>query len=1552
MRKWFVHKVVAVSVLMHVLGVSCDLAEAAPCAVAKNGLIPFLAITGRPTENAVRAKVADMHAQGIASFLIYARSGLGVEYMGEDWLQLTEWFCDEAERRGMAVWLYDEYNWPSGTCKGRVPAENDGWRYRELGVFPDGKGGYVWSEALAPAGWVNVCEPEAIRRFIELTHEVYFKRLRRWFDNGTIVGIFTDEPGHPTRVTFAAGEPLVSFRNWTGLADEYRGRTGRELKSDVEAWLGNPASSDVWPVYLELMGRRFRSAYFDQLRDWCDRHGILLTGHLIEESPIVGSCKFNGDPMLCIRGESLPGMDEIHTAYDPRAGLANRPVEWVTFNLVRQAVLHRGNGGLAELFACGPGDLTPSVLRQMVWLAAFHGVDRYIACMDVMDESGMVEKHGYFAPAGPVHPWYAAHARLLVDEARRAAAFARLSVSEREVAIRYPRHAASIAAFARHAETLDANETGPHPSLYALLKTLELNQFVCRLVSEDESSDLPLVFACCPDGTYAEERTGTRGLSADKALSLCRNLLPTSFRVLEEDGTPAGDLLVRTCSDGTSAVLNMRLGPDRTLVAERQGERRRFVVTRHGVRIFGSPEDPYEPLPRTARRRSLADARWTLHRDRPNICRVNFTTNNEGRVRLSAPLALKAITRDLALSYAVTKSGRPIGLNEQPPKGESVLRHEAVPYSFSVDGTSIDPGPVAVDLPSVYASLYRAAPAREFSAGQHAFKIVTGEPDRNYFLPALFLSGDFQVFDGTLVPEMTNAVCLGTLAQRGYPDYVGAMTWRTSATAPAGHALSVDTGRHVVSARFCGKDLGVRAFAPFEWAIPKDLQGKTGALELTIHTSAQPMFGDYGAPGVQWDTHLWNRLHAPDSACGLLAAEWIEVADSCSSAQPVVLHDRFVNPKEDEPLPPPDYFTPEALATADFSGLREESIALVRKAREELDAAEALAESLEGDDRCAVSNRVLIARRLVRYVSRRLADGRDEYLLMAWQGAKELEVMLDYFHQEKARVDERGKLGPERRLRAADFGVVADGGTDAGPFLRKALQAACQAADGTARVVLELPKGRIVVGFDEASFPEALTKRNFRPAHLWITNAVRLTVEGSGTTLVFGDATHLGVRAVDCRETVFAGFNVEFAENPSTQGVVVSVNEQPYSIDVAIDPGYPAPDSPRFLKAPSRRFTISDEHGFVQGTAVMGRVDRVPSKGEGVWRFTPDAIHAAKEYWHRPRVGDRLSVIARYDPMRYDGNAIDLRACRFCTLKGIAIHDSPGVNFRLFNTYATKLIDCRVEPREGDLVSSNADGCQVSGSIGPYMARCRFVGMEDDGINLNSPSYELEDVADDRMRVLGMAGEAAFVTRPADGKVKAVLRRGKGGRLTRPAPDGLVTSKGIRQPDASERNSRDYFGARAREYKRADRCVKIPSDLSGAVIVDTEFVNIRGMGIQVTAPNVRVDNVRCRHTTNGGINMTSLLAWNMHFAPHNVVVRDCQFEDHHNYPISVGIHVMAGMPASAARPIQDLLIENCRITHRAEDPLVLRNCLDVTVTNSCRRVSSSADSRCALINAR
>ena len=839
------------------------------------GMVPFVAVTGKPTEAEVRAKVAAIGGQGIESFIIYARSGLELEYMGDEWLTVCEWFCDEAERRGMKVWLYDEYNWPSGTCKGRVPNENDAWRYAEYGVFRNPDGTFRWTSALAPAGWVNVCEPAAVARFIELTHEVYAKRLARWFGSKTILGIFTDEPGHPVGVTFPDGKPLVSFRKYSGLEDEYLAATGRTLKEDVEKWLatkrGSPSvalekEGGVWAVYLDLMGKRFRSAYFDQIREWCDRHGILFTGHMISENNIYGSAKYNGNPMLCLRGESMPGMDEISTAFD--AAPKSRPIEWVTYNLARQAVLHRGNGGLAELYACGPVSHVPATLRAVIWLCAFHGIDHYLTCMDVMDMRGLVEKHGYLSPCGPINPWYERHARVLAEEARIAAEWARKTVAEREVAVRYPNRLASLLSFAGQTKEI------PGPNLIGLLRTLELNQFTCRLLDEGESTDLPLVFSCRENGRFDEERTGKADLTADAALALCRERLPASFCVQELNGAPARDLLVRTFSDGSSAVLNLQAFTARRLLAKRGGNSTAFDIPGRGVARFAAGALP-DPSAAPAAVQSLANVRWNLSLSAPNIRRVNFDETRKGSLVAASELkGVRLVTRECALSFAVTSSGRPIGLNEQPAKGVEVIRHIAEPYAFEMDGSRVVSSVPCTSLRPGYDPLYRQTKPFDLAAGTHRFAISSGEADQNFFLPALFVAGDFAVFNGVLVPRPQKSVGFGPLAAHGLGDFAGTATWSAEVTPPARARLRLSTGGRVAGVRFAGRDLGVRAWAPFEWEIPQDCVGAKGRLEISVSTSVRPIYGDISAG--KWDnSRIWVSVDGPDGPCGLLDAAWV-----------------------------------------------------------------------------------------------------------------------------------------------------------------------------------------------------------------------------------------------------------------------------------------------------------------------------------------------------------------------------------------------------------------------------------------------------------------------------------------------------------------------------------------------------------------------------------------------------------------------------------------------------------------------------------------------------
>ena len=65
---------------------------------------------------------------GIGGFFMHARGGLQTEYMGKEWFENVGACIDEAKKKGMHAWAYDENGWPSGFGGGKkyeyIPALN------------------------------------------------------------------------------------------------------------------------------------------------------------------------------------------------------------------------------------------------------------------------------------------------------------------------------------------------------------------------------------------------------------------------------------------------------------------------------------------------------------------------------------------------------------------------------------------------------------------------------------------------------------------------------------------------------------------------------------------------------------------------------------------------------------------------------------------------------------------------------------------------------------------------------------------------------------------------------------------------------------------------------------------------------------------------------------------------------------------------------------------------------------------------------------------------------------------------------------------------------------------------------------------------------------------------------------------------------------------------------------------------------------------------------------------------------------------------------------
>lgn len=285
--------------------------------------------------------------------------------------------------------------------------------------------------------------------------------------------------------------------------------------------------------------------------------------------------------------------------------------------------------------------------------------------------------------------------------------------------------------------------------------------------------------------------------------------------------------------------------------------------------------------------------RWTLALDAPNLLRVTFGADRRGAVDVREALrGVRIVLRDYAPSFAVTESGRPVDAGEEAGAGERVLRHDAEPYAFEMDGVPLSPARPCTALRAGFAALYRETGPIDLAPGVHRFRIARGAPDDNYFLPALLLAGDFLADGAALRPRPAGPVPLASLEELGLGGFVGTATWRARVRVPgsprsphekqdagretrdeAGRfTLRAETGGAPAEAFWNGASLGVRLRAPFEWTLPASAACAEGELAIAVSTSVAPMFGAPDAPGAAWDQPFWTPPQAPETRFGLLAA--------------------------------------------------------------------------------------------------------------------------------------------------------------------------------------------------------------------------------------------------------------------------------------------------------------------------------------------------------------------------------------------------------------------------------------------------------------------------------------------------------------------------------------------------------------------------------------------------------------------------------------------------------------------------------------------------------
>jgi len=180
---------------------------------------------------------------------------------------------------------------------------------------------YAGTHATLTGGpYINVMDPHAVKRFIELTHERYYAHCGGEFGKshpelveGTIKAFFNDEAslqgGYLTNET----QPYPALSWYHGLPDIFQKRNGYDIRKALPA-LFNDLGADTVRCrcdFYDTISHAVADAYFKQIRKWCEAHGVASTGHLLWEESLLYHASFYGSYFPSLAELTWPGIDVL-----------------------------------------------------------------------------------------------------------------------------------------------------------------------------------------------------------------------------------------------------------------------------------------------------------------------------------------------------------------------------------------------------------------------------------------------------------------------------------------------------------------------------------------------------------------------------------------------------------------------------------------------------------------------------------------------------------------------------------------------------------------------------------------------------------------------------------------------------------------------------------------------------------------------------------------------------------------------------------------------------------------------------------------------------------------------------------------------------------------------------------------------------------------------------------------------------------------------------------------------------------------------------------------
>ncbi len=338
----------------------------------------------RPEE--VKWQVAQMAKAGLGGYVMHARGGLLIPYMGERWKAAVQAMIDEGNKHGLTTIIDDEDGWPSGFGAGKVNGKGEKYWLKwiecervapeelqttgdTLGVYrlQENKVSRVHGNLVDREGgneerihiycssskyYVDNLDPDVVRAFLDASYEDYYGTFSEAFGNG-IGAVFSDEP------QIARGRIT-----WSWILPAYfQERYGYDLIDVLPALFFDAEGCEkIRYDYWHAVSSLFTESYSRQIGEWCGQRQIAFMGHTAEEDGLAIQMMSSGSTMPFYEYMHVPGVD----------WLCRRDVRPITVKQVTSVGQQLGKERmLSEMYGCAGWNVS---FAELKWIGEWHYV--------------------------------------------------------------------------------------------------------------------------------------------------------------------------------------------------------------------------------------------------------------------------------------------------------------------------------------------------------------------------------------------------------------------------------------------------------------------------------------------------------------------------------------------------------------------------------------------------------------------------------------------------------------------------------------------------------------------------------------------------------------------------------------------------------------------------------------------------------------------------------------------------------------------------------------------------------------------------------------------------------------------------------------------------------------------------------------------------------------------------------------------------------------------------------------------------------------------------